>query len=457
MSDEQTAPAIADKPIRVIGYHAENVKMIRVVDFTPKRHVNLVTGPNGSGKSSTIQSLIYGLCSAKSHPSQIIRNGENVAIIRLTLGTGDDVKFIATRRTGIDGESEFTLETESGAVLKKPQHILDAIRDSAGFEPIAFLRMDPKAQMENLRKVVKLDVDLDVIDGEIAVLMEERRLHKPKVGPLEDRKHRARALIDPERNVDPINTQPLLDRIQEVAAMNATIGADVLAREKLGDKAREDRITAEQLRTQARILIEQAEGLEAKAAGIDADLAARPAVGVSIDIATLRAELAELEAERKRREDEIRNREEHALAYGLHKAAVAVEESLTVQIEGLRLQKRGAIARAKMPVPGLSWNEDGVMMNDIPLSEASQAEAIRIAVGIWISQHPVLRILIVRDASLLDDDSLEMIYRMAEEHDFQAWLEIVRKEAGPIGIHMRAGRVVAIDGIPTVHSAASVQ
>lgn len=436
------------RPIRVIGFHAENCKMLRVADFTPKRHVNRITGANGSGKSSLIESIAYALSSAKSHPSHLIRHGEDRAFIRLPLGDGNHLEFTAIRRVMGDGETTLTLEAESGAVLSKPQHILDGIRDSSGFEPIAFLRMDRKAQMEVLRKLVTVDIDLDAVDGEITTLMEERRLHKPTIGPLEDRVYKLRPLLNPDQDVTPVSTAPVVSALEQASAYNATIVQEQRRRDYRADDARAQRVNAGQLREHAKVLLEQAAVAEQAAAIIEAELEQLRPLAEPIDIAGIRGELAAVEAEKSKRETEVRLRNEHATAYGAHKAAVAKEKELTESIEALRESKRAAIARAKMPVTGLSFGDEGVTFNDLPLDHASQAEAIRVAVGIWIAQNPVLRILCVRDASLLDDSSLTVIETMAEEHDFQVWLEIVSETPQKIGVHLRAGEIVAIDGQP---------
>lgn len=442
-------------PIRVIGFFAENVKMLRVADFTPKPHVNRITGANGSGKSSLIESLAYALTSAKSHPSHLIRHGEDRTFIRLQLGDGNHAEFTAIRRATADGETTLSLEAESGAVLSKPQHILDSIRDASGFEPIAFLKMDRKGQMEVLRKIVHVDIDLDAVDGQITTLMEERRVHKPTVGPLEDRVFKLRPLIDPDLDVTPVSTAPMISVLEQASAHNATIDQERRRRDDQAHHARSSRVQAEQLRAQARVLLEQAEGMEAAATKYERELAELPPIAEPIDIAGIKGELAAVEAEKAKRETQVRYRDEHAAAYGAHKEAVAKEEALTLAIEELRYSKRAAIARAKMPVVGLSFGDEGVTFNDLPLDHASQAEAIRVAVGIWIAQNPVLRILCVRDASLLDDSSLTVIEHMAEEYDFQVWLEIVSETPQKLGVHMRAGEVVAIDGQP-VHSHVAV-
>lgn len=438
-----TDPRKSTNPIRVVGLFAENVKMVKVANLTPKPHVNVVSGPNASGKSSLIDSIRYTLGGAREHPDQMIREGEDEMTIRLNMG-----EFVAIRTASSDGETDLQLEAPSGAVINKPQHLLDSIKGDLGWDPIAFTRMDRKKQMETLRKIVKdiIDVDLDAIDGQILTLMEERRLHRPTIGPLEDRKIKLRPSIDPDMDVTPIDTASILDELQKASAHNASVGQENARRKERQASADASRNNAAQLREHARRLIEQADQSEKMADGIIADLASLPPVADPIDVTAIRERLTTVEADKKARETQERIRDEYAAAYGAHKAAVEKEEQYTQDIEGLRQSKREAIARAKMPVDGLSFTDEGVIFNDLPFEQASQAEQIRVAMAVGMAMNPRLRIICIRDGSLLDSNSLHLIEQMAEEFDFQVWLEMV-DETGKVGIHMRAGEVVAVDGV----------
>jgi len=49
---------------------------------------------------------------------------------------------------------------------------------------------------------------------------------------------------------------------------------------------------------------------------------------------------------------------------------------------------------------------------------------------------------LIRDASLLDSEQLEVVKGLAEKYDVQAWLEIVDDKAGPCGILIEDGTVI---------------
>jgi hypothetical protein len=70
-----------------------------------------------------------------------------------------------------------------------------------------------------------------------------------------------------------------------------------------------------------------------------------------------------------------------------------------------------------------------VTLNGLPLEQASSAEQLRASVAIGLAMHPKLKVLLVRDGSLLDEQSLAMVAKMAEQAGGQVWLERVSKGA----------------------------
>ena len=67
----------------------------------------------------------------------------------------------------------------------------------------------------------------------------------------------------------------------------------------------------------------------------------------------------------------------------------------------------------------------GVTYNGVPFSQASSAEQIRVSVAMAMAMNPKLRVLRIKDGSLLDDDAMDMLKKLAVKEDFQVWVERV--------------------------------
>lgn len=61
-----------------------------------------------------------------------------------------------------------------------------------------------------------------------------------------------------------------------------------------------------------------------------------------------------------------------------------------------------------------------------------------------MAANPKLRVLRIRDGSLLDKKSLGLIAAMADDQDFQVWIEAV-DTTGKVGIFMEDGAVAKMN------------
>jgi hypothetical protein len=100
-------------------------------------------------------------------------------------------------------------------------------------------------------------------------------------------------------------------------------------------------------------------------------------------------------------------------------------DDLTAQIEAIDKFKNDKISKAKFPLPEISFGDSNVLLNKLPFSQASTGEQLRASVAIGMALNPKLRVIFIRDGSLLDQKNLAVISKMAEENNYQVWLETV--------------------------------
>jgi len=118
----------------------------------------------------------------------------------------------------------------------------------------------------------------------------------------------------------------------------------------------------------------------------------------------------------------------------------------TATIEACDTEVDEAIANADLPVPGLTLgrlpgHDDMIVMLDgLPFDQASDAMRLRVSMAIGIALNPSLRVLRIRDGSLLDHDAMDAIRRVAKDNDWQFWIERVNAD-GPAAIIIENGRV----------------
>lgn len=112
-------------------------------------------------------------------------------------------------------------------------------------------------------------------------------------------------------------------------------------------------------------------------------------------------------------------------------------------------QKAAAIEAANLPVPGLAFGDGAVTLNGVPFEQASDAEKLRASVAIAATLAGKLKVIRIRDGSLLDDDGMRILADFGEQHGMQIWLEKV-DSSGRVGFVIENGELVA----PTEEAAA---
>ena len=157
------------------------------------------------------------------------------------------------------------------------------------------------------------------------------------------------------------------------------------------------------------------------------------------DDAELKAVDAEIlsSMETNRRADQY---DDYQAKVNARKSKQEASENWTKTIEGLDSQRDAAIAAASFPVPGLSFNETGVLYNGLPFSQCSSAEKLRVSVAIAIATSPKLRVIRITDGSLIDSKNMAIIEEMARSNDYQIWIERV-DESGKVGVFIEDGEV----------------
>lgn len=412
---------MTEKPLHVVSLQAENVKRLRAITINPSSNMVLIGGENAQGKTTTLDCIELALAGARAIPVEPVRRGERKA--RIVLDLGD----IVVERTFSPKGTALEVRNAEGVPQKSPQALLDKLCAKVAFDPLGFAREEPKKQDEILKQV--LGVDFSQLDAQRESLFTRRRDTKRDAKALEAR---VDAMVThsgvPAEEVSVTDLTRELDRLRDKADENRIARESLAAAKNSVDwkdgelQLNADRIMnlklelaqAEQERDR---LIEAKATLEREAA--DAQLVVDAIV--EPDTAGVRKQIADAdETNRKVRENAERKR----LTAQLKQLEETVE-SLTADIEEIDVSKAQRLSEAKFPVPGLGFDETGPTLNGIPLSQCSQAERLRVSVAIGAALNPRVKVMLVRDGSLLDDKSMALLAQLAQETDSQIWVERV--------------------------------
>lgn len=435
---ETAAPPQPVQPrgMKIIAMQVENIKRVSFARLRPNGNLVIVAGQNESGKSSVLDAIDWVITGTSHVPSQPIRRGQKSARIQIDLG-----EFLVERTFTQSSEgqtlSKLRVMSKNKAQYASPQSLLDSFLGAISFDPLEFIRMDARKQFETLRKLT--GINLEAIDQAKQTAYNARRDAGRDVDAA---KARLASFPKPAEDLpdQAIDTQPLMAKLQGAANRNSIIAAEKQKQarklEIAGDHDRGieriDAAIAEAYELIKRLSLER-DGLQEAAAKLRAEAEAMT-FEAPIDTAEVAAELQQAQATNQA----LVQRNAYRRAELDLKQAEARWSELDAEVKAREKERVEVIEKAVMPIPKLGFGDGEVVYDGLPFEQASNAVQIRASVALAIASNPTLRVLRIKDGSLLDKKSLELISAMANEADYQIWVERVEGD-GPVSVLMEDG------------------
>ena len=423
----------ADVPMnyRLVEVRATNVKALKAVAIkTDGKPLFKISGRNGQGKSSVLDAVVMAIAGPAAFPEKPIRAGENEASIFLDF---TDLKLTRTIVATDDLKRGYTstvkLEFRDGKRVKEKQTVLDALRGSPiADDPLKFATMDSKQRYNLVRGLIP-DFDFDAKDAERQALFEDRT----QVGRDRDKAKGAwQAIIVP-----PDAPLELVDVTQAAAAL---MDANRANREIQEEHARRGRYADELEGMQDReaILVKQLQELRAGIAEHEKTIREYEPVPEPIDVEAIEKTIRNAEAINAG----ARRRQESLQRYAEYESLQERYADLTTDIAALDQERREAIEDADLPIPELTLADGDVLLDGLPFDQASTARKIRVSTALLMALKPELRVLLVREGSLLDSDARAALEADAKEHGFVVLMECVGEDVAGGGVVIENGEIV---------------
>jgi len=434
------------EPMRIIRLQASNIKKVNVIDITPNKYINRLSGKNGAGKTTVLDMIEWGMVGGKNIPTVPIRRGQGKGSIRI--GVGESETEVILTRQFFEGSAKragrLTIEQrphsdasefqEKRKKITTPDELEEALLKQVSFDPLEFMRMEPKRQYHVLRRISTPNVDLDAIDEQIQTNFAARTEAKRKRDELEAQRN---AILVPEGlPTEPKDVTAMVTELAQAGDHNAAIERE---------RNRRERITEEIRSSLERVQRLQKELLEAEAAY--ESLKVLPDTWKPLGEPKDSAALAEQIEQARTINRAIERGQIRAKIDAEFIAANEVWEKLDAAVKEGEAKKVEAIAESHFPIEGLGFGNEEVTYKDLPFEQASTGEQIRVSTAIGMTTNSKVRVMRIKDGSLLDEDSLAIIAELAQEHDFQVWIECM-DNTGNIGIFLEDGEVKTVNEEP---------
>lgn len=404
----------------------------------------LVVGGNGKGKSSFIQAVLSPLDS-KYLPSKPIRDGEERATVQVKLGgevNGEskvytiELYFTPGNQTG-----RMIMTNEKEETVKTPKTVLKSLLGNIGFDIFEFLQSTPKKQVETLKELA--GVDFFEMDKKRKEIYDRRTYLKQKSSDDE-------AILGShpytqeqiEKYMTPIVTTELKEKmgnISQTLEKWMKIDNGVNERKKIIEACLRDTDKAlQEIERLIRMIAEQktiiADIATAKTTA-DAELE-KGAIWLSKNA---KPSVAEIKSRLDLAEEHNRHNEAINAYAARSQALYKIKQDadrLSKDIDKIDTEKQDMISKSKLPVPGLSFDDERVYLDKLPMEENQipKSRLIDIGMCIGMAMNPSLRVMVIQDGSLLDKETLQRVLDTAKEKGYQLLIEMVDEDGGELDV-----------------------
>jgi DNA repair exonuclease SbcCD ATPase subunit len=402
--------------------------------------VVIVGGDNEQGKTSFFEAIRAALGGGR-YSKDMLRQGERAGLVELDLGDGIIARRTWTRKAG-QAEARSKVEVvDAGEKRKRPQELLDAFWSKVAIDLTAFERMDDVEQADHARRALGIDW---------TGLNAEQRKHYDARTDVNRDARATRARLDamdrhesaPDEEVSAAELMAELERRQQHNAGLAPLqqAAETAAREvghceeriRRNDAriAQLERELAE-LRDGQRQLEQVRQAQEAKRADTWAAVDAfdeQPVDDVKEQLRQVDSVNAAVRSRRKYRK----------LAAELDALEKRCDE-LNDAMAAIDREKEAQLAAARFPIPGLSFDADGLILLDgLPLRRASHARRLRAIIPLAFAVSGRAKILLIGE-DRFDAANLALVAELCREHGGQVVIERVGDQGA--SFVLEAGKV----------------
>lgn len=414
---------------------AENILKLQAIHITPQSSTIEIKGDNGAGKSSILDAILIGLKGKKFSPPEPVKHGEKKGKIVIDMD-GDSAAglppFTITSKV-TNNKIETIIEPSELLNGETPRQFLDKLLGAISFDPWEFVGKDSAKQKQILLELI--GVDIDKIDKREKKIFDERTI----VGrDLKAAEARVKGLkFHPDiKETEEVKVSELSQKLTDAIEFNN----DYTQREENNQRLKESAIRDKEEIERLKQRIEELEkGVVQKRENYKREKEELGKMQL-IDLNSLKQDIAKIDEKNAMIRDNKRYDEEKGKLDDLRDTY----GKLDIDLESIRQERINALQSANIPVEGLSFSDDGLLYNDIPLSQCSDGEKLMISMRISMALNPTVKILRVKDGSLIGPKNLEILKEIVKDKGYQLWLESVSgrdeyENGGKTGIFISEG------------------
>jgi ABC-type cobalamin/Fe3+-siderophores transport system ATPase subunit len=400
----------------------------------------LILGKNGAGKSSFIQALMSPL-DTKVRPSQPIKEGEERSTISVTLAGvmgGKEKEYILDLYfTPGDQKGRLVITNSEGETVKSPATFIKSLIGNVSFDVTKWLNESKEKKLTTLKQLTGCSEKIDEINLVIKDLKEKKKFKNQRVEEIQAvLKNHGYTPEDVDKYSNPVDLTPIQTEMNEVSKNQQTYDG-VVAKLKQFEEINE--ISAGKIldankeisRLKELILIQENIEKEQK------ELIAKNKENIIKGEEWVKSKIRpSIEAVSEKLNEAIKHNEHfnkiqvHAGQQREMLAAKTELDTIASQVLVEEKKRNDIVSASQLPIHGLSFDDEQIYLDSLPLEEGqiNTARLWDVGVDIAIALNPGLKTIFLHDGSLFDKEHMKAIIEKIENKGFQAIIEVVKSE-----------------------------
>lgn len=384
------------------------------------RPVVKIAGPNASGKTTLLRSLVNALKDGKAQPERPVKEGHEEGEVNVDLGP-IRIRQIVQK----DRSMALKVTRADGTTIPGARAVLDDLtRGGFCLDALDILHKKPDEALEMVKR--GLGIDTTSIDQDRTKVYDERTNVNRRVKDLDGLL--AQSPIDPGSPTAEVDMAASIAEVQKAMESQAAIATakNMIQSRKDGLVAHQREFSAiqkriQELEAQADGQLQKVEAAKEQIKEAEAKLAGAESAAVDPEPIRQRIQKAEEINRQVRKRQEIDAKTNERMKHQIE------SDRLTKRIGEIDGQREALIASkaAALVDMGAKLTPTGIELLGVPFAQASEAQRIEFGIALGLASNPAIRILTVRNGSLLDQKHMELLEKMAEKHRATVVVEIV--------------------------------
>lgn len=458
-----------------------NFQVISKFNADFEGNVYFITGDNELGKSTVLKAIGALLTGARD---AVLKNGENKGFARMVVGDDGEEYKVELRYTKSNPRGTLSITQKGSGIRSDNVSMLQKILGYTDFDAVEFSRWSETAEgrrkqievvksllPEKVRKRIA-EIDSEVIDLKDKRLFSNRELKQYNALCAEAENNLSSG--DVEKFTVPKDITTLMQEQQ--------VAAQLIEKAKTVRASREQRIIQlsaipERIKQvdedylnkigniksrliEARKAYEEKLALAEKAYKEAQDMLTEDSKQVETDKAnqlkSIEEERADLErrkanadkwleeyekdnpekldtAERLKAAEEYNKKcrivSEYKEKVRLRDSVAKDVDAMEKRLEKLASERENLISDSKLPIPGLSFTNEGLELNGVPFiaGKVSDSQIMEVAAKLIIASNPTVKVFRIARGESLGKNRLQAIINIAKENGFQGFIEEVKR------------------------------